>query len=79
MTIYPESIHQIIQTVNEKIDAENPDHKQEIINGLQDYLSSGKKLVAKNLVPLAPEIPVKGYPRCKKWMIIENTSIESDL
>ncbi len=58
----------------EKIDAENPDHKQEIISGLQDYLSSGKKLVA-----LAPEIPVKGYPRCKKWMIIENTSIESDL
>ncbi len=63
----------------EKIDVENLEHKQEIINGLQDYLSSDKKLVAKNFVPLAPEIPIKGYPRCKKWMIIENTSIESDL
>ena len=63
----------------EKIDAENPNHKQEIINGLQDYLSLGKKLVAKNFVALAPEIPVKGYSRCKKWMIVENTSIESDL
>ena len=58
----------------EKIDAENPAHKEEIINGLQEYLSSGKKLIA-----LAPEIPIKGYPRCKKWMIVENTSIESDL
>ena len=58
----------------EKIDAENPEHKQDIINGLQEYLSSGKKLVA-----LAPEIPIKGYPRCKRWMIIENTTIESDL
>lgn len=63
----------------EKIDAENPEHKQDIISGLQEYLSSGKKLVAKNFIPLAPEIPIKGYPRCKKWMIVENTSIESDL
>jgi len=63
----------------EKIDVENPDQKLEIINGLQNYLSLDKKFVAKNFVPLAPEIPIKGYPRCKKWMIIENTSIESDL
>ena len=63
----------------EKIDVENFDQKQKIINGLQKYLSSDKKLVAKNFVSLAPEIPIKGYPRCKKWMIIENTSIESDL
>lgn len=58
----------------EKIEVENPEHKQDIVNSLQEYLSSGKKLVA-----LAPEIPIKGYPRCKKWMIVENTTIESDL
>jgi predicted transcriptional regulator of viral defense system len=58
----------------EKIDVENPSHKQKIIDGLQKYLSTNKKLVA-----LASEVPIKGCPRCKKWMIIENTTVESDL
>lgn len=38
------------------------------------YLSSQKI----EYTPLAPEIPIKGYTRCKKWRIIENTTIESD-
>jgi hypothetical protein len=29
-------------------------------------------------LPLASEIPKKGYSRCKKWKIIENSEIESD-
>lgn len=58
----------------EKIDTENEEHKQKIIDGIQSYLSSKKKLVA-----LASEMPIKGYHRSKKWMIIENTTIESDL
>lgn len=59
----------------EKIDSENPNHKQRIVEALAKYLSnSNKKFVA-----LAPEIQIEGYPKCKKWMIIENTSIESDL
>ncbi len=30
-------------------------------------------------VPLASELPKKGYPRMKTWRIIENTTIESDI
>nr|MBA2306793.1 type IV toxin-antitoxin system AbiEi family antitoxin [Candidatus Dependentiae bacterium] len=30
-------------------------------------------------VPLASELPKKGYPRSKTWRIIENTTIESDV
>lgn len=30
-------------------------------------------------LPLASEISKTGYPRCKKWRIIENSEIESDL
>jgi predicted transcriptional regulator of viral defense system len=63
----------------EKIDVENLKHKQKIIITLQKYLFSGKKNIAKNYVALAPEILIKDYPRCKKWMVVENTSIESDL
>jgi len=63
----------------EKIDVENLKHKQKIIITLQKYLFSNKKNIAKNYVALAPEIPIKDYPRCKKWMVVENTSIESDL
>lgn len=59
----------------EKIDSEKPDHKKEIICGLQEYLSS-KKL---RFTALTPEIPPQNYPRCKKWMVIENTTVESDL
>ena len=63
----------------EKIDVENLKHKQKIIITLQKYLFSNKKNIAKNYVALAPEIPIKDYPRCKKWKVVENTSIESDL
>lgn len=30
-------------------------------------------------IPLATELPIKGYPRDTRWMIVENTTIESDL
>lgn len=32
-----------------------------------------------NYLPLASEIPKAGYFKCKKWRIIENSEIESDL
>jgi len=41
----------------------------------QEYLS-GKVLV---FIPLAPELPKSGFARIKKWKIIENTNIESDV
>lgn len=46
-----------------------------IINALATYVSMRKQ----KYLPLASEIPKTGYPRCKKWRIIENTEIESDL
>ncbi len=55
----------------EPVDTES---NQKIIDALVRYLAS-KKL---KYMPLAPEIPSKGYPYSKKWMIIENTDIESD-
>jgi len=33
----------------------------------------------KYYLPIASELEKIGYPRCKKWKIIENTEIESDL
>ena len=32
-----------------------------------------------NYIPLASEIPITGYPRSKKWRIVINTDIESDV
>lgn len=46
-----------------------------ITQALEKYLST-KKL---QFVRLVPEIPSANYPRNKKWMIIENTTIESDI
>ncbi len=58
----------------EKIEVLNNDVKQTIINKLADYVASTKP----NFIPLAPELPTAGSPRSKKWMIIENTTIEGD-
>lgn len=59
----------------EKIDPMDAELNKKIINSLAGYLES-KKL---RFIPLAPEITSAGFPRSKKWMIIENTDIESDL
>lgn len=59
----------------EKIDPMDTELNQKIIDALAKYLAS-KKL---KFMPLAPEIPSAGFPRSKKWMIIENTDIESDV
>jgi predicted transcriptional regulator of viral defense system len=58
----------------EKIDPIDTERNQKIINTLSKYLES-KKL---RFIPLAPEISSTDYPRSKKWMVIENTDIESD-
>lgn len=46
-----------------------------LINKIQNFLE-GKIRV---FVPLAPELPKMSSPRLKKWRIIANTNIESDL
>ncbi|GAG96940.1 unnamed protein product, partial [marine sediment metagenome] len=45
------------------------------IEALAEYVQKNKK----NYIPLASEISVAGYPRSKKWKIVINTDIESDL
>ena len=59
----------------DNIDPFDTELNQKIIDALEKYLVS-KKLKYR---PLAPEIPSTGYPYLKKWMIIENTDIKSDI
>jgi predicted transcriptional regulator of viral defense system len=59
----------------EKIDVMDDDIKSAIIEVLAEYVSYN----AKSYTPLASNISRIGYPRCRKWKIIENTDFESDL
>lgn len=59
----------------EKIDPVDTESNEKIIKALAEYLASEKL----RYMPLAPEIPTVGYPYSKKWMIIENSSVESDI
>ena len=56
------------------IDSMVEDKKKLIVSHVQKELESQKLFY----IPLATELATKGCPRNKKWMIIENTSIESD-
>ena len=59
----------------EQIDTMEEEHKFKIIKELEKYLSIQKLMY----VPLSTGNTKKGCPRNKKWKIIENTKIESDL
>ncbi len=59
----------------DKIDSMDPERTENLSFALAGYLSERMKF----FVPLAPELQRTGAPRIKKWMIIENTEIESDL
>ncbi|MBX9704542.1 MAG: type IV toxin-antitoxin system AbiEi family antitoxin [Silvanigrellaceae bacterium] len=59
----------------EQLDPMDKEKVEFIIFKLQQYLNEKMKVFA----PLAPELPKIGCPRIKKWMIIANTDIESDL
>jgi hypothetical protein len=59
----------------EKIDVMDDDIKKTTIDALTEYVSSRMK----PYTPLASNISRIGYPRCRKWKIIENTDFESDL
>ena len=59
----------------EKIDVMDDDIKKTTIDALTEYVSSRMK----PYTPLASYISRIGYPRCRKWKIIENTDFESDL
>jgi predicted transcriptional regulator of viral defense system len=59
----------------EKIDVMDEDKREIIVSTLAEFLDSNMKYY----IPLASEIEKIGYPRSKKWKIIENTDVESDL
>ena len=61
--------------VLENIETMDNDKTNRIIAKLEGYLTG--KLIT--YIPLASELPKIGYPRIKKWKIIKNTDIESDL
>ncbi len=64
----------ILDKIKNDLGAENySDHG--VAENIKKYLSAQKI----KYTPLASEISANGYSRCKKWMIIENTTIESDL
>ena len=46
-----------------------------VVAALEKFLATQKL----RYVPLAPEMPTKDKPRNKKWKIIENTTVESDI
>ena len=58
----------------EHIETMDEEKQQNVANMLHHAL--GKSL---NPVPLAPELLIKGQTRDHRWMIIENTTVESDL
>lgn len=49
--------------------------KARLAAGIYDYVSVRDL----RYIPLAEKIPTKGFPKNKKWKIIQNTVIESDL
>jgi len=57
------------------IDVTDDNKANDIINVLALYVEKNKP----NYLPLASEMPKAGCSRSKKWRIIENTEIESDL
>lgn len=59
----------------EKIDVMDDNIKRAAIDTLAEYVS----LHVKSYTPLLSTISRIGYTRCRKWKIIENTDIESDL
>lgn len=59
----------------DSIDPMDTYKQQDIIAALQKYLSAIKI----TYVPLTPDMPSKGCVYNKKWKIIENTTIESDI
>lgn len=66
---------QRIGYILEKIDVMDDDKKEIAIAKLEKFVDSH----IQTYQPLASEIAKVGYPKCKKWKIIENTDVEGDL
>ena len=66
---------QRIGYILDQIDVMDETNTEIMINVLAQHVQENKP----NYLPLASEISKIGYSRCKKWRIIENSEIESDL
>lgn len=66
---------QRIGYILDHIDVMDETNTEIMINALGLHVQVNKP----NYLPLASEISKIGYSRCKKWRIIENSEIESDL
>ena len=66
---------QRIGYILDHIDVMDETNAEIMINALGLHVQENKP----NYLPLASEISKRGYSRCKKWRIIENSEIESDL
>jgi predicted transcriptional regulator of viral defense system len=66
---------QRIGYILDHIDIMDENKAEIIIDALAHHVQENKP----NYLPLASEIAKTGYSRCKKWRIIENSEIESDL
>lgn len=66
---------QRIGYILDHIDVMDEPGSEIIINTLAHHIQAHKP----SYLPLASEISKIGYSRCKKWKIIENSEIESDL
>jgi predicted transcriptional regulator of viral defense system len=66
---------QRIGYILENVEVIDDSKRDEVISKIDEYLSDK----IKRYVPLASNISGTGYSRCKKWKIIENIEIESDL
>ena len=66
---------QRIGYILDSIELMDEEHAEEVIGKLASHVKESKK----KYLPLASEIPKTGFPRCKKWRIVINTEIESDL
>ena len=66
---------QRIGYILEHIDTFYEKDRDRVVFALEKFLET-KKL---RYVPLAPELPKKNKPRNKKWHLIENTTIQSDI
>jgi predicted transcriptional regulator of viral defense system len=59
----------------DKIKPMNEEHCSKVAEKLSSHLEN----ISLSYIPLASELPKVGFARNKKWKIIENTDIESDL
>lgn len=59
----------------EQIEISDEPKTKKIIDVIERYLQKKPKTI----LSLAPELPTDQYPKNKKWMIVENCTIESDL